>query len=359
MRSRYSCTYIHFILTVCGVWLLFCQDARAAAIGIRLGERLSQPGYGYRDGAIESALFRRPQALRQVDGQLLIVDSGNHCLRQFDPTTRQVTTLAGRCETKGRLPGATAAARDFLFNTPTDLASTSEGLFILDSGNARVVRLQGDTATALEWPSLNPPLRAPYAISSDAQNRLYVSDAGYHGIARLDLSANTARWIAGVGTAGYDPSRIDAAQSPMRRPAGLLHYDAGGQDTLFVADSGNNLIRLLVANEDDTYTLRPYAGADEARNARNGYGAAPRLAMTRPYRLSDCTLARGSGWVLLVTLPTKNQVATLTLDHGGLIDERAFTTAEPAPETLTCTTDGTLYGLRPDGVLASYSIFEN
>jgi DNA-binding beta-propeller fold protein YncE len=79
----------------------------------------------------------------------------------------------------------------------------------------------------------------PAAVAVSASGVVYVADPGNNRIAAVDTNGNLTN-IAGSGVKGY----LDGpgAQAEFDTPAGIA-LDATGN--LFVADTGNNLIRVL------------------------------------------------------------------------------------------------------------------
>ena len=92
--------------------------------------------WGSVDGTNSGARFNQPKGL-VVDssGNLFVLDSGNHCVRQLTPvgTNWVVTTVAGAATLNGYSDGAGSAAH---FSFPGGLAVNSAGAFcVADSGN--------------------------------------------------------------------------------------------------------------------------------------------------------------------------------------------------------------------------------
>jgi sugar lactone lactonase YvrE len=121
---------------------------------------------GSADGTNNNARFFEPRGIVvDATGNLYVVDSGNHTIRQITPvgTNWVVTTIAGVNGFSGSADGAGSGAR---FNNPTGLAIDGAGyLYVIDSGNNtvrvdRVVPPQlklslGGGGTVLSWPSLS------------------------------------------------------------------------------------------------------------------------------------------------------------------------------------------------------------
>jgi len=95
---------------------------------------------GWRDGPVLDARFAAPkQAVLDADGNLLIADSENHCIRQIDLKTKMVTTLVGIAGKADLIDGN---KDDACFNGPWGLAiDRKDGtVYICDRGN-KVIRM--------------------------------------------------------------------------------------------------------------------------------------------------------------------------------------------------------------------------
>jgi len=166
----------------------------------------------YRDGTIYETLLNRPTAgLLTDDGRLFIVDSQNHVIRMIEGN--EVYTLAGRYE--GFADGAFEAAK---FNNPTDIAAYAEGKFI-------------------------------------------IADTANHSIRLLDDDGNVST-IAGICD---EPGFIDGPLSEARfnSPMGVAVSQDG--ERIFVADTGNHLIRVIEDGMVSTLAGTPnlYEGEDD------------------------------------------------------------------------------------------------
>ncbi|HZH91456.1 MAG TPA: thioredoxin-like domain-containing protein [Pyrinomonadaceae bacterium] len=152
---------------------------------------------GAADGAFERATFQRPQGLALDKDALYVADTGNHLIRRVDLKTRTVSTVAGT-GAQGRGFDAEAGrvpARQIGLNSPWDL------------------QLVGGT--------------------------LYIAMAGPHQIWRLNLERGQISVFAGSGReARFDGS---LAASAFAQPSGLT---TDGR-TLYVADSESNIIRSI------------------------------------------------------------------------------------------------------------------
>jgi hypothetical protein len=94
--------------------------------------------------------------------------------------------------------------------------------------------------------------RVPYGVHFH-DGWLYVSDTGNHAIRRIDPSTNEVVTIAGTGAEGWSGDGGPASAARLSGPIGL-DFDASG--AMFVADSGNNVIRRI----DPDGTIATVAG---------------------------------------------------------------------------------------------------
>jgi len=116
---------------------------------------------GYLDGAGTTARFSSPSGIALTsDGQLLVADRDNHCIRKIAIPGGVVTTLAGSTMPgyadvpgpSGRLEPATHAQ----FTSPNAIAVNAAGrMAVADTGNARIRSLsRGTLETVLVTPAL-------------------------------------------------------------------------------------------------------------------------------------------------------------------------------------------------------------
>ncbi len=94
---------------------------------------------GYRDGSSTTARFYYPRGIAfDADGNLLVVERGNHCVRKIS-VSGEVTTLAGD-GTPGKVDGKAMSAK---FKEPTDIAINSKGeIFISELGNKMIRKIE-------------------------------------------------------------------------------------------------------------------------------------------------------------------------------------------------------------------------
>jgi sugar lactone lactonase YvrE len=93
-------------------------------------------------------------------------------------------------------------------------------------------------------PATGAQLGYPSGVALDASGNLFIADAGNNRIRKVD-SGGTITTIAGVGTTGFSGDGGPASSAQLNNPSGVV-LDATGN--LFIADSGNNRIRVVEAS---------------------------------------------------------------------------------------------------------------
>ncbi len=143
---------------------------------------------GFSDGALATARFRQPSGLLLDGRTLYVADSGNHVIRAIDLDGQTVTTVAGTPATLGYF-GDDLLATAALMYAPTAMTLAANGdLFIADSGNHRVRRVEagtgiittvlGDGVAASSGegaPAWTFPVDDPRGLTTDALGNLYVT----------------------------------------------------------------------------------------------------------------------------------------------------------------------------------------
>jgi len=102
-------------------------------------------------------------------------------------------------------------------------------------------------------------LNSPHAVALDSKGDIYIADTGNHRIRKISGGAITT--IAGTGTLGYSGDGAAATAATLNAPSGLA-FDS--KDNLYIADTGNNVIRKISGT-----TITTVAG-DHGQSA--GYG---------------------------------------------------------------------------------------
>jgi DNA-binding beta-propeller fold protein YncE len=223
-------------------------DARTGIITTYAG------GGGGRDGApATGAALGSPLGVAlDASGNLLIATGGpgDNRVRKVD-AAGIIKTIAGRANAYG-LRGDNGPATSALLNEPNDVVVDAAGnLFIADSGNIRIrkVDANGIITTYAGGGERADPVLATEAsltymrgVAVDAAGNLFIADTGHNRIRRVDASTHLMTTVAGTRDAGYTGDNGPATAATLSVPWGIC-LDASGN--LFIADSGNNAIRVV------------------------------------------------------------------------------------------------------------------
>ncbi|MHB1865467.1 MAG: esterase-like activity of phytase family protein [Candidatus Saccharimonadales bacterium] len=240
---------------------------------------------GALDGPGREARFEFPQGIVAApDGTIYIADTGNDLIRKISsnglsastPTPAHlrhlnvdVENVAGSEHRARYRDGVGPNAR---FNNPEGLAISPDGktLYVADSRNNMIRKIDLATKTVSTiaghtFPSSGDGVgksagfESPrgLAISPDGKT-LYVADSGNNMIRKIDLATSTVTTLAGAGK--LTPGHADGvgAQATFLEPRSLA-ISADGQ-VLYIADTRNDLIRKMVLATNSVSTLAGHAG---------------------------------------------------------------------------------------------------
>lgn len=209
---------------------------------------------GHADGPANSAAFSSPKdVVRHSDGSIYVADALNHVIRKISPEGT-VTTFAGTAGASGTLDGTGSAAR---FNQPTALALAPDGsLFVSDTTNntIRKITAGGEVTTFAGLAGISGHddgagstalFNRPGGLAADGSGNLFVADTGNSTIRKISPDGTVSTFAGVPGVAGVENGIGMAALFNQPQGIGL-----DGSGNLFVADTGNALIRKITPGRE-------------------------------------------------------------------------------------------------------------
>lgn len=207
---------------------------------------------GYVNGT-EEALFSHPTGIaRDTEGNIYVADTFNNVIRKID-TNSNVTLYAGKPESYGNVVGDLENA---LFNEPTDLFMLGDVLYICDSGNNMIKKIENGKVTIvagidtaldentetqigghLDGDISVALLNYPMGIFVEEDGTVYVADTGNNRIKVVQNDQVTT--LAGNGDYGNVVG--NALQGSFDAPSAVVVRDGN----IYVADTNNHTIKII------------------------------------------------------------------------------------------------------------------
>ncbi len=220
---------------------------------------------GYANGI--SSTFYSPTGITTDGTNIFVVDYGNSRIRQIVIATGVVTTIAG----SGSWPwGASDDADGYangissMFDFPYGITTDGTNLYVCDQDNHRisqivistgvVTTLAGGSYGSMDGTGTEAKFYYPYGITTDGSS-LYVADSSNHTIRKIVISTGVVSTLAGTALSSGSADGIGAA-ARFNNPRGI----ATDGNSLYVADTSNNLIRKIVISTGEVSTITGCAG---------------------------------------------------------------------------------------------------
>ncbi len=214
--------------------------------------------FGTTNGPVGTAQFGFPAGIDvSPDGSVIYVsDRMTHVIRKIEAGT--VTTLAGTPFIPGSTDGTGAAAR---FDHPFAIAlDTAGNIVVTDQWNNKIRRVSPSgvvttlagtgTAGSNNGSGFSATFNAPWAVTVDGQNNIYIGDGNNYTI-RMISSGMVSTYAGITGMPGFTNGPV--ATATFQGVTGLDSYDA--QQKLLVADSYNHMIRVITPSSNVTLTV--------------------------------------------------------------------------------------------------------
>jgi sugar lactone lactonase YvrE len=204
-----------------------------------------------------SDLFEKPSGIA-IDnlGTIYIADTAGHVIYKFTDGGNLYTfaTIAGFSGSAGYQDAAGGAA---LFNAPRGLAldSTRQNLYVADTGNHRVRKIALTDNTVSTVAAAEDYFNSPTDIAVDQNDKIYVADSG-NDVVRVITSGSVETLAGAPGEGGARDGAREAAR--FNQPSALA-LDASG--ILYVLDAASNTVRKITVANKAVETIAGQAGA--------------------------------------------------------------------------------------------------
>lgn len=258
-------------------------------------------GFSGDGAAATSAKLNKPIGVF-VDGSgnLFIADSDNNRIRKVNNSTGIITTVAGNGT--GGYAGDGLVAINAELNGPVGIfVDSSSNIFIADFFNHRIRKVNGSTSIITTIAgngtggyagdaaaAINAELFYPEGVFVDGSNNLFIADTYNHRVRKVNGSTGIITTIAGNGTGGYAGDGAAAASAELYYPYGIF-VDASGN--IFIADYANNRIREI---NGSTSVITTIAG-----NGTGGFSGDGALATIAELKGPIGVFVDGSGNLLI------------------------------------------------------------
>ena len=238
--------------------------------------------------ATKASLFLPLGITLDAANNMYIADTYNNRVRKVSSATGIITTVAGVGSSGSGGDGGSALLANL--NNPSTIVLDGFGnLYIADTNNDAVRFVDASTGAIStvagtigtpgysgdSGPGTSATLRSPNGLMFDLSGNLYIADTGNNVIRVLNTTTGLISTFAGTGTASYSGDGGQARGATLNAPFGLA-LGSGGT-TIYVADQGNNVIRAI----EDSGIISTIAGTGKAGFTGDG-GIASKAQLNTP-----------------------------------------------------------------------------
>ena len=235
---------------------VFAAGANAGTITTVAGD--GSAGYDGTATVAKATSLNQPSGVA-IDGagNLYVADTNNNVIRKVNLATGAISTVAGT-----GAPGYTGdglLATTATLNSPEGVTVDAAGdLYIADTNNdgvrevvaatGKIATIAGDGTGAPGFAgdgglAISAKLNGPYGVALDAAGNLYIADSGNNRI-RLVNTAGNISTFAGNGTPAYLGDAGAATSAELYSPLGVACDPAGN---VYIADARNYVVRKVNA----------------------------------------------------------------------------------------------------------------
>ncbi len=302
-------------------------------------------------GHASIATLRLPRGLA-VDSRdnLYIADTENHRIRMVDSRLGIIKTVAGSSSSGFGGDGGQATNASLL--SPEGVGLDSEdNLYIADTGNHRVRRVDADTGVITTvagngdqgfsgdgGPALNASLSAPEDVALSHDGDVLISDTLNNRVRKVDIATGVITTIAGTGIFALTGDDGPATGASLGQPRGLAVDKSGN---LYIADTWNHRIRVIEAVAAAQPTPTPTATATPSPTATPTRTPTPSPTPTQTATATPSPTATPTATPMATPTPTRTATPTASPTPTPAPTETPSPTpsATPSPQPTATPTD--------------------
>jgi len=288
------------------VYVSEIDDNLIRKIAIKSGvvTTLAGGGMGLSTNAVGTdASFNQPQGLATDGVNVYVADWGNNLIREININSSLVTTLAG----SGLAGSLNAAGTGASFSGPTGVATDGINVYVADWGNNLIRQINinslvvetlagGGPGTSTNGTGTDASFFYPNNLCTDGSNLYVVSSDNL--VRKIVINSKVVTTLAGGGT-GITINGTGLA-AIFNLPEGI---DTDGTN-IYIADSGNNLIRQIVIGTGVVITL----AGNGSPGAENGTGSS--ASFNNPFAIA---INRNNNKQIFVADGGNNLIRQITL----------------------------------------------
>ncbi|MEW8000840.1 MAG: RHS repeat-associated core domain-containing protein [Candidatus Thiodiazotropha endolucinida] len=235
-----------------GGWSLEIQhnyDPTQKKLHLGTGKTVSAENIGFIINRVADLGGTTAQGALDEEGNFYVAEASTHSIYKITPGgLRSVIAGSG---TSG-FSGDGGIATEARLHDPTDVSIGPNGeLYVVDQGNHRVRMIDTDGIISTvagngsrnysgdEGPAIEASLNRPYSVAIASDGTFYISDTGNNRIRRVSVDGIISTY-AGNGMSGYSGDGGTAVLATLSSPKGLALNDT---QHLYIVDSLNHVIR--------------------------------------------------------------------------------------------------------------------
>jgi sugar lactone lactonase YvrE len=228
------------------------------------------PGYSGDGNQATSAQIQSLFFWVDPNGNIYLADTGNYRIRKITASSGIISSFGGTGSFS--ISGAAGPIGSVGFSTLHGIVGDATGNFLYFSDNSYIWKhsfstgivsvLAGVSSTGFggdNGPATSAQLNGPFGVWLTTGNDFYIADCFNHRIRKVSSSSNIISTVTGSGGAGsYGGDSGPGTSAALYSPTGV-YVDTTGK--MFIADSGNNRIRVVSSSGIITTFAGPGSGS--------------------------------------------------------------------------------------------------